>query len=510
MKKLSRYIRRPSTDVRIGDVVIGGANPVAVQSMTNTDTNDTEACVAQIGRIRAAGGHIVRLTTQGNREAANLANIVPAVGDVAIVADVHFVAEVAMEAALYADKVRINPGNYRDADGESFKALLKRCDDRGVALRIGVNHGSLAPHIVEQYGDTPAGMVASAMEFLRVCKAHNFTQVVVSIKSSNVRVMVQAYRLLAEAMQGEGMAFPLHLGVTEAGNGAEGRIKSSVGIGTLLAEGIGDTIRVSLTEAPENEIPVALQLVDYFVGREAHEPIVEPKHIERYSPYEYHRRETDAVGRVGGDNVPMIYSELNAQEFAAVESGDIVLLQATNMNAPAFWRCAIIDMEHRKPVIISKKYREDSLEALQIKASADFGALFIDALADGLLIENDGAIEQKDIDELALGILQAARARFTKPEYIACPGCGRTLYDLESTLEKIKAATGHLAGLKIGVMGCIVNGPGEMADADYGYVGSGRGLVTLYKGKQVVRRNVAQHEAIEALLELIKEGGDWR
>ena len=439
---LSEYRRRPTCEVRIGRVAIGGGNPVAVQSMTNTDTNDTPASVAQIERIDRAGGKIVRLTAQGRREAENLGAIAAQLRadgyDTALVADVHFVPEVAAIAARYVDKVRINPGNYRSEHGE-FEALIEQCRERGVALRIGVNHGSLARRVFDRWGDTPQGMVVSAMEFLRVCRERNFDQVVVSMKSSNTRVMVHAYRLLVEAMDAEGMHYPIHLGVTEAGNGLEGRIKSAVGIGALLADGIGDTIRVSLTEAPEHEIPVAQQLVEQFAARSS----------------------------------------------------------------------AILNLEEDCPVVLRRHYDEPTLERLAVRAAADLGPLFLDGLADGIWLDAPRYTEE-ELRRVELMILQAARLRFSHTEYIACPSCGRTLYDIEQTLAAIKARTSHLKNLRIGVMGCIVNGPGEMADADYGYVGAAPGRITLYKGRTVVERNIPQEEALDRLVALIRENGDWR
>jgi (E)-4-hydroxy-3-methylbut-2-enyl-diphosphate synthase len=444
MEKLTRNTRRHTDEVQIGPVAIGGTNPVAEQSMTDTDTNDIEASVAEIGRLREAGCRIVRLTTQGLREAESMKTIAQKVRslypDVALVADVHFQPAVALALAGVVDKVRINPGNYHDRGGE-FVALIEKCRATGTAIRIGVNHGSLARHIVEQYGDTPRGMVASAMEFLQVCRERDFGAVVVSMKSSNTRVMVAAYRLLAAEMEAAGMHYPLHLGVTEAGNGIEGRIKSAVGIGALLADGLGDTIRVSLTEPPENEIPVARAIVGYFEER-----------------------------------------------------GDAAL----NITVEG----------EGHPVVLRKTYSETSPEALAIKAACDFGRPLLDGLADDVCIECEG-VTAEQIDEISLAILQAARIKMSRAEFIACPGCGRTLYDLAPTLERIKAATGHLAGLKIGVMGCIVNGPGEMADADYGYVGAGPGRITLYRGQQVVRRDIPQSEALAALLDLLKADGKY-
>jgi len=489
---LNQFSRRPSCEVRIGGVEIGGARPVAVQSMTNTDTNDTEACVAQIARIARAGGRIVRLTAQGCREAGNLQNIARRVReekiDAALVADIHFLPEAAAIAAQYVDKVRINPGNYRTDHGQ-FEALIEQCRRRGVALRIGVNHGSLAKRVFDEWGDTPQGMVVSAMEFLRVCRAKEFDQVVVSMKSSNTRVMVAAYRLLVEAMQAEGMRYPIHLGVTEAGNGLEGRIKSAVGIGALLADGIGDTIRVSLTEAPENEIPVARLLADHFASRPGRFEVRRP---ELYSPIEYRRRSKAAV--------PIVHDEPMA---------GFRVLEARSGNPTAELRAAILNLEQPdEPVIVKRRYDDATLETVAVKAAADLGPLALDGLADGIWIDapQHAAARIRDVE---LMILQAARARFSHTEYIACPSCGRTLYDIEKTLAAIKARTAHLNNLKIGVMGCVVNGPGEMADADYGYVGAAPGRITLYKGRTVVARNIRQEEALDKLVDLIKADGKW-
>ncbi|MBQ4279388.1 MAG: (E)-4-hydroxy-3-methylbut-2-enyl-diphosphate synthase [Rikenellaceae bacterium] len=514
---LTQYTRRPTVEVRVGAVRLGGDNPIRLQSMTNTDTNDTGASAAQVVRIVRAGGEIVRLTTQGRREAQNLAEIKQALagqgfGSVPLVADVHFNPAVALEAAATADKVRINPGNWGD-DMDRFRELLARCRRRGVALRIGVNHGSLSPRMMERYGDTPEGMVASAMEFLRVCREEKFDQVVLSMKSSNVRVMVYAYRMLVAAMDAEGMRYPLHLGVTEAGDAGDGRIKSAVGIGTLLADGIGDTIRVSLTEAPEREIAVARKLASYFSLRNQHAPIDPVPDASVYSPYAYRRRPSVAVGRVGGDHVPLIASELTADEHAAIAEGRIVVLDTASRNGVADQRAQLLRMAaagDTRPVILRRRYKETDLETLQVKAAADLGALLVDGFGDGIWIDNEGPVAQADIDALALGILQAARVRMSKTEYIACPGCGRTLYDLQSTLRKIRAYTGHLKGLKIGVMGCIVNGPGEMADADYGYVGAGPGRITLYRGREVVERNIPEAEALDRLVALIRRDGRWQ
>ena len=487
---LTRYKRRTSHEVKIGATAIGGNCPIAVQSMTNTATADVEASVAQVERIADAGAPIVRLTAQGKREGEALRDIVAAVREdgyaTAIVADIHFVPEIASIAAESVDKVRINPGNYRTSGGE-LEALIDKCRKRGVALRIGVNHGSLARHIVDRLGDTPAGMVESAMEFLRICVGENFDQVVVSMKSSNTRVMVQAYRLLVEAMEREGMTFPIHLGVTEAGNGIEGRIKSAVGIGALLADGIGDTIRVSLTEAPESEVPVAEMLVEHFQNREGEFEVLHP---ERYSPTEYRRRTAAPI---------VAHSEM---------TDDYVVVEAVSCNPTAEWRAAILDREDAAPVVIRRHY-DGSKGEVALRAAADMGQLLLDGLADGVWIDAP-QIAEAELHEVELMILQASRARFSHTEYIACPSCGRTLYDIEQALADIKARTSHLKGLKIGVMGCIVNGPGEMADADYGYVGAGAGRISLYKGKQCIERNIPQEEALDRLIGLIKTNGDWR
>ncbi|MBQ8307496.1 MAG: (E)-4-hydroxy-3-methylbut-2-enyl-diphosphate synthase, partial [Alistipes sp.] len=425
----TRYERRKSHEVRIGSICIGGEHPVAVQSMTNTSTNDTEASVRQIERIDRAGGKIVRLTAQGVREGENLQCIAEQVRadgfQTALVADIHFLPEVASVAARYVDKVRINPGNYR-LDRGDLERLIAQCRERGVALRIGVNHGSLAKRIFDEWGDTPEGMVEAAMEFLRICQREAFDQVVVSMKSSNTRVMVAAYRLLVEAMEREGMTFPIHLGVTEAGNGLEGRIKSAVGIGALLADGIGDTIRVSLTEAPENEIPVAEALVRHFADRAGEFPILNP---ERYDPLGFERRCPEVS--------PRIHSE---------EHADFLLLEATSKNPTAELRAAILNREDHRPVMLKGRYA-GSAEEVALQAAADWGSLFLDGLADGIWIEAP-QLEEEVVREIELMILQAARLRFSHTEYIACPGCGRTLYNLEETLASIKARTSHLKNLK--------------------------------------------------------------
>jgi (E)-4-hydroxy-3-methylbut-2-enyl-diphosphate synthase len=455
----SCYHRRKSTVANVGNIQIGGDNPIRVQSMTTTNTNDTEACVAQAERIIQAGGELVRLTTQGVREAENMKNIkagLRAKGyETPLVADVHFNPRVADVAAQYIEKVRINPGNYVDP-ARTFKHLeytdeeyadelrkiderlmpfIQICKEHHTAVRIGVNHGSLSDRIMSRYGDTPEGIVESCMEFLRIFKREQFNDVVISIKASNTVVMVQSVRLLVETMDREDMHYPLHLGVTEAGEGEDGRIKSAVGIGALLTEGIGDTIRVSLSEEPEAEIPVARKLVD--------------------SIAECARLRMQAIDSIIDDTV-------------------------------------VIELH------------ETDWEMLQLKAAMAVGAIFIDQKAHQLVIHNDGFSEEKLV-ELADGILQAARIKFTKTEYISCPGCGRTLYNLQETIARIKEATRDLVGLKIGIMGCIVNGPGEMADADYGYVGAGPGKISLYRKKVCVEKNIPEGEAVERLLAFIKQ-----
>ncbi len=459
------FQRRITSVCRVHDVIIGGDNPIRIQSMTNTNTNDIEGSVAQIERIVDAGADIVRLTAQGTREAMSLKEIEAGIHrdgyQVPLVADIHFNAAVADVAAGIVEKVRINPGNYVDP-GRTFKKLeytdeeyaqeiqkirarlvpfLNICKEHHTAVRIGVNHGSLSDRIMSRYGDTPAGMVESCMEFLRICVEEKFMDVVISIKASNCVVMVRTMRLLVEAMDKEDMHFPLHLGVTEAGEGEDGRIKSAVGIGALLCEGIGDTIRVSLSEAPEREIPVARKLVEM---------------------------------------IP---------------------------------ECATLREECKKAIAddtITLSLNEQDMESLQLKASMTVGALLIDGLAHKLVIQNPGFTQEQLVD-LADSILQAARVKFTRTEFISCPGCGRTLYDLEETIARIKAAVKEAAKtdpkfstLKIGIMGCIVNGPGEMADADYGYVGAGPGKVSLYKGKQCIEKNIPTEGAVEKLLEFIR------
>ena len=490
MSHTLKYCRRNAHKVRIANQEIGGENPIAVQSMTNTPTADVERSVEQTKSIADAGAEIVRLTAQGRREGEALAPIVARLREdgysTAIVADIHFTPEIAMIAAEAVDKVRINPGNFRTSGGE-LDQLIAICRRRGVALRIGVNHGSLAKRIFDEYGDTPEGMVASAMEFLHMCRKADFHDVVVSMKSSNTRVMVHAYRLLVEAMERENMTYPLHLGVTEAGDGIEGRIKSAVGIGALLADGIGDTLRVSLTEEPANEVPVGKILADYFTSRTAE---FEVESLDGYSPTEF-RPHTSAK--------PITHSEITA---------DYDIIDATSDNPTHEWRAAILNRKDNRPVVLRRRYDDSNPELVAIYAAADMGSLLLDGLAEGVWIDAP-AIDQATLHDFELILLQAARLRFTRTEYIACPSCGRTLYDIQTTLAEIKARTSHLKDLKIGVMGCIVNGPGEMADADYGYVGSSPEHITLYRGKEIVERNIHQREALDHLIDIIKRDGRW-
>ena len=581
--------------------------------MTTTNTNDTEACVEQAEKIIKAGGELVRLTTQGRREAENLKNInaqLRADGfNTPLVADVHFNANVADVAALYAEKVRVNPGNYVDparvfkkieyTDAEyadelkkledRFVPFLNICKEHHTAVRIGVNHGSLSDRIMSRYGDTPEGIVESCMEFLRICKKEQFDNVVISIKASNTVIMVRTVRLLVDEMDRNDMHYPLHLGVTEAGEGEDGRIKSAVGIGALLADGIGDTVRVSLSEEPEAEIPVARHLVDYITKREGH-LMVPATASPDFNWLRPERRKTRAAGGIGGSNVPVVIASLpNGQTPTAVEFGadttpdyiycgsslpanrkegqkyivdfnaytgakdtypifpynatpfissvkaDVKFL-VLQLGAPSeeYLAClkahpevvviAVSNQQNKlgeqralthelwinglfNPVVFAQMYRHSAQEKadFQLEAAADMGALMIDGLCDGIWLMNDGDINVRDVADTSFAILQAARLRTSKTEYISCPGCGRTLYDLRSTIAKIKAATAHMKGLKIGIMGCIVNGPGEMADADYGYVGAGPGKISLYKQKMCVEKAIPESEAVEHLLRFIEE-----
>ena len=634
---LTSYSRYLTREVNIGGLIIGGNHPIRVQSMTTTDTMDTKATVEQSIRMIEAGCELVRITAPSVNEARNLKEIRDELHrrgyKVPLVADIHFTPNAAELAARIVEKVRVNPGNYADKKKfenieyndttyhaelerirERFTPLIKICKEHGTAMRIGTNHGSLSDRILSRYGDTPLGMVESAMEFLRICENNDYYNIVLSMKASNPQVMVQAYRLLISKMSEENMNYPLHLGVTEAGDGEDGRIKSAVGIGALLEDGIGDTIRVSLTEDPEFEIPVAKALAARYSNREKkQQPIVvlpdEVLQESNWSPFEYSRRMTHAVSNIGAQKVPVIigdmrneknilpssfkpfgysYSEkldkwylsdqacdyvytgkqfpsfeipgtlgiivdatvwkkewtraypiFTAGEFIAsvnkssqlnfirislndifngnfsVEKLDktcVLILQTSNEHGMAEQRRFFFELNSRDvdiPVVIHRSYSLDDADILCLHAATDTGALFLDGFGDGLMIESP-KIESQFLNRLAFGILQATRTRISKTEYISCPSCGRTLFDLQETTAKIRSRTAHLKGVKIGIMGCIVNGPGEMADADYGYVGTGIGKITLYKGKEVVRRNIESSSAVDELIALIKENGDWR
>lgn len=523
--------------ITIASLPLGGDQPVRIQSMTNTDTRDVDASVDQCIRMIDAGAELVRLTTQGRREVESLGKIrekLHAGGyRVPLVADIHFKPELALEAAGVCDKIRINPGNYLKGKSPELllPALLKRCRKHDTAIRIGVNHGSLDRHIMEKYGDSPWGMVESAMQFLRICQAESFHKVLVSMKSSNPLVMVQSVRLLVKQMNKEGMAYPLHLGVTEAGDGAEGRIKSTVGMAPLLLEGMGDTIRVSLTEPPELELPVASQLRALFPKPE--QLPYHPFEGLAWDPFAFERRKTQELFGMGNGSSVKIVShsppdpgiDLNPENLldqlvpfqewekdpALLESGGKILLLEKGTNtiqenkAQLNRFCA---RNKQTPVLFKLVSDTEDFELFQIQLAGELGSLLVDGLLDGVWVENPHLVPSRMNDTL-LNILQAARARITKTEYIACPSCGRTHFDILTRLKEIRTATSHLTTLKIGIMGCIVNGPGEMADADYGYVGAGPGRVSIYKGREAKIRNVPEKEALDALIRLIKKEGDW-
>ena len=626
---LFEYHRFKTREVKIGEVIFGGDQPIRLQSMTTTDTMDTEATVAQSIRMIEAGCELVRITAPSKSEAENLALIKKALREkgytTPIVADIHFTPNAAEIAAGIVEKVRVNPGNYADKKkfeeivytDESYNAELERirkrftplvllCKENGTAMRIGTNHGSLSDRILSRYGDTPLGMVESAMEFIRICRDHDFHEIVISMKASNTLVMVQAYRLLVNHMMVAGMNYPLHLGVTEAGDGEDGRIKSAVGIGTLLEDGLGDTIRVSLTEEPEADIPVARILAERYTNRAASEMI--EVIASPINPYDHARRHTHTVQNIGGKNVPRVIadysfrSEITAASLFAVGCNYSVSLDKWNLTDLAcdfiycgkhvidfeipgtlglifdydawkkqsskersypvvnamdyqriiaspmiFVRVSIDDLhsffieeiknddrvvlmlytanshgmpEQRAayfklmnaqcdvPVVHVRSYGALSEDQFMLYSATDLGALLIDGLGDGIMITAP-EIPMQRVNATAFGILQATRTRISKTEYISCPSCGRTLFDLQETTAKIRAKTSHLKGVKIGIMGCIVNGPGEMADADYGYVGTGPGKITLYKERNVMKKNVAEASAVDELIQLIKDGGDW-
>lgn len=583
------YTIRPTDEIAIGNLKLGGKNPIRIQSMANTDTNDIKNSVNQCIRIIDAGADLVRFTTQGTKEAESLRNIKNEIREkgyeTPLVADIHFTANVADHVAQFIEKVRINPGNYvagvkraskdnyTDEEYQQefekietrFTEFLTICKENNTAIRIGVNHGSLSERMLIRWGNTAEGMVESCMEFLRICRNENFENVVISMKASNTVQMIQSVRLLVEKMENEEFHFPIHLGVTEAGDGEDGRIKSAVGIGAILADGIGNTIRVSLSEEPEAEIPVATLLRDYIVNRANLTHKIGPKTTKPIHIKPFVRRATNEVNLVGNYNAPVVIApknnhptlkadyiiednvifdekgksfpifdtqnyktdEKNKAEFLRIhldylnaeqitflkENPNLILLVETKSENPvgefrAFVHTLLAE-NVKNPVIAVGKYAENNLETLQIKAAADLGILFIEGLADGILLENKGTISSEDIVSISFGILQAARVRTSKTEYISCPGCGRTLFNLQTVIARIKEKTGHLTGLKIGIMGCIVNGPGEMADADYGYVGGSTGRVSLYKKYDCIEKGVPEEEAVDRLIELIKQHGDW-
>jgi (E)-4-hydroxy-3-methylbut-2-enyl-diphosphate synthase len=631
---LTQYSRYKTRVVTIGDVPLGGDNPIRIQSMTTTDTMNTIATVEQSIRMIDAGCEYVRITAPSIKEAQNLELIkkeLRARGyNAPLIADIHFTPNAAELAARIVEKVRVNPGNYADKKKfenieytdatyvseldrirERFTPLVKICKEYGTAMRIGTNHGSLSDRILSRYGDTPLGMVESALEFLRICEDNNYYNIVLSMKASNPQVMVQAYRLLILKMQELNMNYPLHLGVTEAGEGEDGRIKSAVGIGTLLEDGIGDTVRVSLTEDPEFEIPVAKNLIERYSNRVNHKAIPEIVRLP-YSPYDFQKRVSKDAQNIGGSNVPRVIADFSEKQkitpaslfavgynysvpldkwnltdqacdyifagdntidfqipgtlglifnastwnnlsdttrsyplfkladflsvdkkseqlnFVSVSIDDILtlsnttiasfsvpvvfVLETSNEHGMAEQRRIFVEFLNNSisiPVIIKRNYSNVPEEKFQLHASTDFGALFLDGFGDGIWISQTNCTSAKNVNAIAFGILQATRTRISKTEYISCPSCGRTLFDLQETTAKIRSRTDHLKGIKIGIMGCIVNGPGEMADADYGYVGTGIDKITLYKGREVVERNVNSDKAVDALVELIKKHGDW-
>ena len=629
---LTQYSRWKTREVNIGDIPLGGNNPIRVQSMTTTDTMDTIGTVEQSIRMIDAGCEYVRITAPSKKEAENLKNIKDQLHKrgyrTPLIADIHFTPNAAEIAARIVEKVRINPGNFADRKKfnyieytddqynaeierirDRFLPLVNVCKEYGTAMRIGTNHGSLSDRILSRYGDTPIGMVESALEFLRICKDENYNEIILSMKSSNPIVMVEAYRLLVNKMEAEDMNYPLHLGVTEAGEGEDGRIKSSLGIGTLLEDGIGDTIRVSLTEEPEFEIPVARALVDRYSSRSKHDNILSTEGFI-INPFEYNLRQTDTVINIGGENVPRVtadlldietittdtlselgytyfkdddkwgisdfacdyifigdkdinfeipgtlgviqnhstwikkekvrhYPEINVDEYLGgvklhpqlnilymtisklnkqiieklkTDSNIVLLIDTDNAHGMSEQRRLFIELLEsncKTPVIIGRAYENLSVDMLQLYSATDMGGLFVDGLGDGVYIATNNSKSLDSINRLAFGILQASRTRISKTEYISCPSCGRTLFDLQETTALIRSRTQHLKGLKIGVMGCIVNGPGEMADADYGYVGTGVGKISLYKKHDVVKRDVPMDIADQALIDLIKENGDW-
>ena len=627
---LCNYSRIKTREVMVGNIGVGGSNPIRIQSMTTTDTMDTNASVNQAIKMVKAGCELVRLTAPSIKDARNLLEIknqlIKKGYNIPLIADIHFTPNAAIEAAKIVEKVRINPGNYTDKKKfqlknyskhqyqdelnrieEKLVPLIEICKTYNTAMRIGTNHGSLSDRIMSQYGDTPLGMVESALEFVRICEKHNYNKIILSMKASNPIVMIHAYRLLVANMKQESMNYPLHLGVTEAGEGDDGRIKSAIGVGSLLMDGIGDTIRVSLTEPPEDEIPIAQSLVDYVERKKKHEKIINPK-TNPINPFLYTKRNTKRIMNIGGKNKPVVVSSLcfkkninkeslidfgyrystqldkwtisdTASDYLFVGDNDInfkppgslgiiynyikwtqqkrgypllsckeyldnvclskniniirlflndltsglihklkddrtavLLIDSGNTNSLADHRRIFIKLINNNiinPVIISRSYNSSSRNTIQLDASVDIGPLLLDGLGDGIFIFAKKYGNPRDINQISFNILQATRTRISKTEYISCPSCGRTLFNLEETTAKIRLATGHLKGLKIGVMGCIVNGPGEMADADYGYVGTGPNKVSLYKQKQLIKRNISSDKALDELIKLIRENGDW-
>lgn len=633
---LTQYSRFITREVKIGNLLMGAHHPIRVQSMTTTDTMDTKATVEQSIRMIEAGCELVRITAPSLNEAKNLELIKKELKskgyNTPICADIHFTPNAAEFAARVIEKVRVNPGNYADkkkfetidytdaayeAELERirnrFTPLVKICKEYGTAMRIGTNHGSLSDRILSRYGDTPLGMVESAFEFLRICEENNYFNIVISMKASNTQVMVQAYRLLVAKMIETNRNYPLHLGVTEAGDGEDGRIKSAVGIGTLLEDGLGDTVRVSLTEEPEFEIPVAKNLIERYANRKNHQPVKELSTTDSlpYNPFEYERRKTREVINIGSHHVPRVIADYSMKEeitpaslfgvgynysipqdkwnlsdlavdyiycgdkvadfeipgtlgfiynsevwkntkhkdrtyplfcaeeyfkssdksnelnFVAVDFNSLskdfierinkekkVVLIADTFNDHAMpeLRRMFIELELNKcnvPVIIKRNYADLNESQFQLFSATDLGGLLLDGFGDGIWIKQKNCVSTQICNSTSFGILQATRTRISKTEYISCPSCGRTLFDLQETTQKIRERTHHLKGLKIGIMGCIVNGPGEMADADYGYVGTGPGKISLYKGKEVVKKNVTSETAVDELIALIKEHGDW-
>lgn len=607
IKDLTRYERQKTWEVNVGKVPVGGDNPIRIQTMTDTDSADTEATVDQLVKVIKAGADYVRVTVKSTTDAENLKNIkaelVARGFETPLIGDIHFNPKLAEIAAKSISKVRINPGNFYDKRAqfkskvysdeeykqelikieEQFIPFLELLKSTNTALRIGANHGSLSDRVMSRYGDTPSGIAESVMEFLRICKKVGFNNVVVSIKSSNTRVMVYSVRLVNFKMRLEDMKYPIHLGVTEAGEGEDGRIKSAVGIGALLADGIGDTVRVSLTENPIKEIPVAKKLVSHFQTYENHQPITAPM-IAQANPFEYERRSTRPVLNMGDKQLPVVIADLGERSLSEMIpirgklipdyflSGNkimdikgesfpvisleeylfestrwgrmkfirtdkmefdrfmdmhpeiitklkqtrktVLMLESFNKNPMAELRAFFMALEThiwKVPVILYRKYNESALEDLQIKAAADLGGLLIDGYGDGICLSNENEnITFTELKDLSFGILQASRMRMSKTDFVSCPGCGRTLFNLQETTLKVKAHFKHLDHLKIGIMGCVVNGPGEMGDVDYGFVGTSVNKVNLYKGLQPVKRNIPYENAVEELEQLIRENGDWK